>query len=1071
MRKIHFLPLMMLGLLASSVTTVTAKEANPSSTSAASPQQTTKRVTGKVLDNAGQPVIGASIAVRGTSTGTITDIDGNFSIEVPVGAILTVSYIGYKDEDVRVTNASTYSITLQEDAQALSEVVVTAMGIKKERKALGYSMSDINSDELLKNKNTNVINSLAGKVPGVNITQGSGAAGSGSSIVIRGGNSTFEGRQNQPLFVVDGVIYDNSTSVMGNSATDGMTRSNTTYSNRVMDINPEDIESMSVLKGAAAAALYGSRAADGAVIITTKKGQEGKVQVDVSSRLSTSWVNKLPEAQTQFGRGSVTTGGTLEMRTYQSWGDAIDPSTTPVYDNINNFFRNGAIWDNSISISGGSKTGNFYLSASNYDQDGIVPNTGYRKTTVRFNAQQTYGRLTVGANVAFSTAKTNKTFTSGGLWGGGGNGAMTALYIWPQTERMSKYLNDDLTKYSPLAGLNVELEDDMENPYWIINKNKVNDKTNRLTGDVNASFKLASWWDVSARIGYDQYTTDAYSYLAPGSVASPQYQDGRLSKSDYRYEYFSTNLMSNMHKTFGDFDLGLMIGTTSESTKRINQTHWGYKFVTAGTIAFANIAASNQFFTDKTIRKRMVGVYGEFRASWKNMLYLTVTGRNDWSSTLPVKERSYFYPSVSGSWVFSEAMPDNDILTFGKIRASWAQVGKDAEPYSTLTYMAPIYQLDSYTLAGYDYTSGNPYLKPEIQTAWEVGAELHFLNGRIGLDYTYYHSSTKNQIAAPRLSNANGYIMTYLNSGSVINDGMEIALNGKPFDSKEFGWDITLNWSYNRGTLGDFLDGVQYFYATDAQFGTVKAASIPNGGDFLAMTGSRFLRETDADGNEVANGRYLVDPATGLYKVSSTSDNPIVGNREPKFIGGLNNTFRYKDFSLSFLLDFRIGGDVYNGTEYSMVSNGLSKLTTLNDRQSVTVTGVNANTGEEFNQTYTVGQDYQVGTSTYPGSYMVQQYWKNYLSNSYNFITSVNWLKLRSLSLSYDFTSMLKKQSVIKRLSVNVTGTNLLTLTNYKGMDPEVSTALGAGGSGGVGIDYCSVPSTGSFTFGVNLTF
>ena len=382
----------------------------------------------------------------------------------------------------------------------------------------------------------------------------------------------------------------------------------------------------------------------------------------------------------------------------------------------------------------------------------------------------------------------------------------------------------------------------------------------------------------------------------------------------------------------------------------------------------------------------------------------------------------------------------NDILTFGKVRASWAQVGKDANAYATLTYLETPISYGSFTGVGNQYVLGNAYLKPEIQTAWEVGTELRFLGGRLGLDYTYYHSQTKNQIASPRLSNANGSIMSSINSGSVINNGMEIAITGKPIVTKDFEWNITLNTSYNRGK-------------------------------FLALVGSRFAYETTGEDNqEIIGGRYQVDATTGLYKIhSSTSE--VVGNREPKFIGGLNNTFHIKDLTLSFLLDFRIGGDVYNGTEYYMVSNGLSKRTLENGREYVTVTGVDSKTGADINQTYYADQSYDINGVTYSGKAMIKKYWDNYCSNSYNFITSVNWLKLRSLSVSYDFTKLIKRQNVIKRLSVTATGTNLFTWTNYKGMDPEVSTAGGTGGSGATGIDYCSVPSTSSFSFGVNLTF
>ena len=1048
------------------------------------------KVTGVVRDANGEPLIGATVMVKGTNRGTATDIDGKFSIAAAPGSTLTVSYIGATAREVVVTG-NTLDVTLSDSNALLDEVVVTALGIKKERKALGYNVTDLKSDELMKNKNTNVINSLAGKVPGVNVTQTSGAAGAGATIIIRGANSTSEGRANTPLFVVDGIIYDNSTTVLGNSGQDGITRNATTFSNRVMDINPEDIESLSVLKGAAAAALYGSRAADGAIIITTKKGSEGTVRVDYNGRVSTSWANKLPEVQKKWGRGSYSTNGVYTDQTYDSWGKAIEDGET-LYDNIGNFFQNGVILDNNVSVSGGTKNSTFFLSLSNYDQTGIVPETGYDKTTVRFNGEQKYDRLTVGANVTYSIAKTNKTLTSGGLWEGSlspvGTGAMNALYSWPIQEDVSHYLNADGSKYRLFEGV-WDLASDRENPYWIINKNNLYDKVHRFTGGLNASFRIADWWDIAGRVGYDNYTTDAYTYVAPGSVAREMYQNGRLSKADYRYEYIATNFMTNFHNTFGDWDLGLMLGTSTDNTKNMNQNHWGWDFITAGTVSFSNISADNQKFLDSTSRKRMVSMFGEARAAWRNTIYLTVTGRNDWSSTLPVNERSYFYPSVSGSFVFTELMEKSDILSFGKVRASWAKVGKDANVFATMTYLNDPAIYGAYQAVGNQYFQGNSFLKPEIQNSWEIGTELRFFNNRLGLDWTYYHTKTKNQIASPRLSNANGYIFASINSGSVINKGMEISITGRPVQTTDFDWDVTLNLSYNRGTLGEFLDGVGMFYPTDAQFGTVKSASVPNGGNFMSLVGTRYeyedmevpdldaagMPQYNADGTqkmkivENTNGLYKIDPNTGLYKIHNAGDD-VVGNREPKLIGGLSNTLRYKDLTLSFLLDFRFGGAVYNGTEYSMVSNGLSKLTT--NRESVSVHGINSDTGAEETWTYEVGKDYEINGVTYSGINMIQRYYGNYASNSYNFITDVNWLKLRSLSLTYDLTRiLLKKQNVIKRLAVNVTGTNLFTWTNYKGMDPEVSTAGGTGGSGATGIDYNSVPAVSSFTFGLNLTF
>ncbi|MGN6195730.1 MAG: SusC/RagA family TonB-linked outer membrane protein, partial [Ginsengibacter sp.] len=829
-----------------------------------------RTITGTILSTDNTPVQGASIVLKGKKTGTNSDLDGKFSITANSRDVLVVSAVGFTTQDVKVGSSSNISITLERSQSQLQEVVVTALGIKKQEKALGYSVTQLNANELMKNKNTNVINSLAGKVPGVNITQFSGAPGAGATITLRGGTSTSETRQNQPLFVVDGIIYDNSTTVTGNTGTDGLSRSNTTYSDRVMDINPEDIESLSVLKGAAAAALYGSRAADGVVLITTKKGAEGKVVVDFNSKISTSWADKLPQVQTEFGNGVYSTNGVLTTDgVYSSWGPKI-PADSTIYDNIGNFFQHGTIYDNNVNVSGGSKNGSFYLSGSNFKQTGIVPGTGYDKTTFRFNGEQKYGGLTLNANVAYSVANTDRTLTTAGLYGSG-VGSMQALYGWPTTYNIKNYINPDGTQHRIFEGAIPDLKDDIDNPYWIINQDNLTSKTNRFTGGINGNFKITNWWDVTGRVGYDQYTTNDYTFIAPGSALIPLYQNGRLSKDMVNYTYITTTVMTNFHKSFGDFDTHLMLGTTSEDFNTKNQNLWGYGFSTPGTISFNNMENTNKFFTDATTRRRLVGAYGEVGVSYKDLVYLTATGRNDWSSTLPVKNWSYFYPSVSGSFIFSQLLPPSNFLSFGKLRASWARVGKDANPYATNTYENPPITIGNYMGVGNQYYSGNPNLIPEIQNSWEVGGAFRFLNDRIGLDYTYYHNETQNQIAQPRLAQSGGFIFSALNSGSVINKGMEIALTGKVVSHKNFSWDATLNFSYNRGRLGAFLPGVAYFYPTDAQFGTIKAASIPNGGYFLGITGQDYFRETDANGKEIANGRYLIDPTTGLYKINATN--------------------------------------------------------------------------------------------------------------------------------------------------------------------------------------------------------
>ena len=1050
-----------------------------------------QQIKGTVVDAAGLGVPGASVIEKGTRNGVITAADGSFTINVRPGVTLVVSCMGYLD--VEAVAANGMSVVLQEDSELLTESVVTALGIKKDRKALGYSVTEVNSTELLKNKNANVINSLAGKVAGVNVTQSSGAAGSGSTIIIRGGNSASESRDNQPLFVVDGIIYDNTTINGGNSGTDGVTRTATTFSNRVMDINPEDIESMSVLKGAAAAALYGSRAADGVVIITTKKGNDnGTVSVNVSSKYSYATIAAAPQIQSTYGRGYYDVNGTLTTdQITSSWGSE---NNGPVYNNVKDFFRGANSFDNNVSVSGGHKNGNFFLSGSNLSQEGVVPGTKYDKTTVRFNGEQKYGILTVTSNVAYSVANTKKTLTTSGLYDGGGNGTMTALYGWSRSENMSHWLNEDGTKYR-MFGDRVALEDDIENPYWIINKNKMTDRNERITGSVAANLNILDWLTATYRIGVDSYTNDAYTYIAPGGSVREMYQNGRLSKSKVYYNYLTSNFMVNAHKTFGDFDFNLLAGTSAENTKRVRQSQWGYDFITAGTISFANILEANKKFTESTSRKRLVGVYGEFRAAYKNIAYLSVTGRNDWTSTLPTNNNSYFYPSVSGSFVFTELMKKNDILSFGKIRASWAQVGKDADPYSTNTYLWASQDVNGGVVGlGNSWTGGSPYLKPEIQTSWEIGTELKFFGGRLGLDFTYYDSKTKNQIAAPRLAQSSGYIFLTINSGSVRNRGIEFMLTGRPIETRDFSWDVTLNLSRNKGTLGDFVEGVDFFYVTDTQIGGVKAASVPNGGAFMALTGNYWMRELHEVGTgefddqgvekmkkeELKGGRYQVDPATGLYKLKGSTTN-VVGNREPKLRGGITNDFRYKDLTVSFLLDFRIGGDIYNGTQYYLVSNGQSKTTLQRDAITVngvasadgTLNGVAYKEGDPVEITYYANQNYIVNDQERSGRYMIESYYSNYSNNAYNFITSTNWLKLRALSISYDFTNLIKGQKFIKGLTATITGTNLFTITNYKGgMDPEAAAAgSGNGGSGSVGIEYCGVPTQRTYSFGVNIKF
>ena len=872
----------------------------------------TQKATGIVTDSNGEPLIGASVMVKGTTRGTTTDIDGKFSVNAAPGSSLVISYVGQATKVVKVGNTP-LTIALKATGEQLDEVVVTALGIKKDKKSLGYAVDDLNADELMKNKSANAINSLSGKIAGVNITQSSGAAGSGSQIILRGGTSGSESRDNQPLFVVDGVIYDNSSSVGGNSAFDGSTNASTTTSNRVMDINPEDIESMSVLKGPAASALYGSRAANGVVLITTKKGKEGAVEVNLNAKFITSWVKDVPEQQKQFKRGFMEdqykdgeyTGTVFNDFAYNSWGERYKAGEQ-AYDNVDNFFQNGNIWDTSLSVSGGNKTGNFYLSGSYFDQDGVVPETGYKKTTFRFNGEQKWKMLTFGANVAYSQARTAKTLTSGGLYGSGGSGALGRLYAFAPSDDMTHYMNEDGSRYR-LFGDRLDPWDESDNPYWIINKNKLFDKTERFTGNFNIKADIFDWWWVAFRMGVDSYTTDNGKRLAPGGVMKQEWQQGMMSDNVARYEYLSTNVMTNFNKQFGDFNLNLMLGTSTDNTHSQSTYKMAYKFQVPGFFSYDNAANENKKFSSQQSRKRLVGVFGEFRADWRNTIFVTVTGRNDWTSTLPVENRSYFYPSVSGAIVFSQFLQDQGWLspdspfTFGKIRASWAKVGKDTNPYETGTILWPVGSFigDKVGL-GNSWSRGNPFLKPEMTKSTEVGIELRFFQNRLKFDYAYYTNDSYNQILSPRGPQSTGYIFCSINAGNVYNKGMELSISGTPVQTKDWTWETSLNMAGNRGTMDGLPKGMDIMYVTDVQYGNAKAASF-SGGHFMAISGSEWKRNDE--------GKLVLDkngfPLQGKTAIE-------VADREADVTGGWNNSVTWKDWSFNMLWEFRFGGAVDN---------------------------------------------------------------------------------------------------------------------------------------------------------------
>lgn len=1035
-------------------------------------------VTGKVTDKKGEPVIGVYVLVEGTRTGTSSDINGNYAITAPANGKLVFTSMGYKEVVATVNGRAKIDVVMEDDARVLGDVVVTALGIKKERKALGYAVSDIKSEELMKNKTANPISSLSGKIAGVNITQSSGAAGSGAQIILRGGTSGSENKDNQPLFVVDGVIYDNSSTLVGNSAFDGSYKSATTTSNRVMDINPEDIENMSVLKGPAASALYGSRAANGVVLITTKKGKEGVVEVNVNSKLSTAWAKSLPEVQTQYTRGYMEDqydknknylGTVFNDFSYNSWGEK---STAKTYDNMGEFFQGGLIYDQSASVAGGTKNSNYYLSGSYYDQQGLVPQTGYNKYTFRFNGEQKVGIFTFNANAAYSQAHTDRTLTAAGLYGSQGTGALYGVYNWSPFDDMTHYTNEDGSRFRMFED-RLEPWEERDNPYWIINKNKMYDDTDRFTGSLSVKADVTDWWFIQYRLGIDSYTQINSNRIGANGAIKQVWLNGMMSDNTRRFKYLSHNIISNMGKKFGDFDLNLLLGAATDDTETDGNYMMAWNFSVPNFYSYANASTENKQFSHSASQKRLVGVFGEFRASWKNLLYLTVTGRNDWTSTLPIENRSYFYPSVSGSFVFTELLPKNDILTFGKVRASWAKVGKDTGAYETNTSLWPVgTYLGGKVGVGNSWTRGNPYIKPEMTKSTEVGVEMGLLKNRLRVDYAYYTNDSYNQILSPRGPQSTGYIFCSINAGNVYNKGMELTISGTPIETKNLTWDMSLNIAGNRGTLDGLPAGMDVMYVTDVQYAGAQAASF-NGGNFMAIAGTQWKRykyDPKVEGSvKEADGQIILDN-NGMPTYSTALSE--VGNREAKFSGGFNNTITWKNFSFNMLWEFRVGGDVINGTKYAMTNSGVSKFSGEIRNKPLTVAGVDAS-GNPKTNTWTTDNTYLFNGVQTSGYNIIKSYYSSYYPmETANYITDVNLLRLRTLSVMYELPKRwLDKTGFLKRASISASANNLLLFTNYEG-DPEVAASgAGVGGSSSVGFDYCGVPATTGMTFGLNLTF
>ena len=996
-----------------------------------------KTITGSVTSlQGGSALSGVTVRVKGSQNVVLTNQSGAYSINAQVGDILQFTYVGYQDYEQRVSSTiSVLNVTLVVKEQSLEEVVVTAMDIRRTPRELGYSIQKVDGEEIAQTGRTNFINSLQGRVAGLTVGPTNGLPGSSSSIVLRGGTS-FDGN-NQPLFVIDGIPVDNSTLAEGSLLNDAANRGSD-YGNRIGDIDPNDIESLTVLKGPAATALYGIDAANGAIVITTKKGKRGALNVSYTNNFRFENSTRFPDRQMVYGTGN---NGVSSNTTISHWGAMI--GNQPTYDNVDNFFKTGFLNSHNITLSGGSQLVSTSISLNNLSQDGTVPNTKYDRRSVRMSVgTEISPKLKMNGSANYIYTKNKK----------GTKGAGSFYYytlIWPITADIRNWEDENGERVNLL-----DQDDTFDNPFFDLNKNGSTDDTKRLLLNGSISYDVTSWFNLTGRMGYDEYTTNGLTYYDPLSNQSiPNKSNAKAVGGimlDYvtQYKLLNYYLLSNFKKSFGDFNSSLTVGLNIDDRQSRTDSRYGETFSVPGLISINNTDRAKVEAATRGYRRRLVGVFGDFKIDYKNYLFINLTGRNDWSSTLPKDNNSFFYPSASLSFVFTDLMKSNgpSFLNFGKLRFSLAQVGKDAPPHR----IDPA--LTAFTRTGGGFAVGffgpNPNIKPETTTSLEFGGEFRFLNSRLSADITYYRVRSKDQIVSPRLSYASGYILQLVNSGVMENKGVEILLTGKPIQKPDFSWNVIANFFLNRNKVislpGDFPE----FYLSDTWMaGNVRAGYVA-GESYYSFTGYGFTYDE--------NGQMVI--GSNGYPLRNASAFHYIGNREPKFNLGLTNIFQYKSLSLSFLWDWKSGGDILNATDYALTSAGLSPRT-LDRGKTYVFDGVDAS-GNKNTQEVTLTQAY-FQSATLGGL------------NEEAFIErDIYWVRLRDINLSYALPSRLFKNIFIKGIDFNAGVSNLVLITNYSGADPDVNGLNASNrGSGAVGFDYFSLPAPVAFQFGINARF
>jgi TonB-linked SusC/RagA family outer membrane protein len=1035
----------------------------------------TRTIMGNVTDDQGVPLPGATILEQGTANGVTTDFDGNFSMEVADGATLEVSFVGYESQTQSVGTDSTYSFQMA-SGNLLEEVVVTSLGIKREAKALGYAVQNVTSETIAKSNATDALAALTGQAAGVKITNVSESAGAGSRIVIRG--QTSLSGNNQALIIVDGVRIDNSQ-----FATEGR-NAGVAGSNRGMDINPADIESINVLKGGSAAALYGVDGGNGVIVITTKKGKAGKTSVQVRSNVTFSEANKFPELQTKFAQG---TGG--EWRgPHTGWFGSWGPSSENLYwdgsdyeydkngrivvgntsgnlkkytpYNVFDFFRTGITKETAFSISGGNDITSFRLSYGRLGEEGIVPKNTFKRNTLSFNGSSKIGEK-------FKVDLTG-TYTNSGSYriqqGSNISGLMLGLLRTPPSfDNANGFKNaeNEVSAYEFEDGSqrNYRGGGGYDNPYWIVNNAPYTDTVNRFVGSVGFNYNHNNWVNLSANIGVDSYSDDRVQFFDIGSRTNVA---GTIILDNYNYlhtdSYFNINGNGDISETL---NFGYLLGANVYSQKYINTYVKGDQL---GIKGFNNITNASQVQSDYDVTKRKnLGFYGQVDLAYDNMLYLTLTGRQDYLSTLEnpsnfnLKDISLFYPSASLGFVFSELIENNSTISFGKLRASWAQVGAGAPvAYATTTAYEVAQIRDGWTngiyfpfdgTAGFQINDdlGNNSLVPSTVTTEEIGLDLRLLDNRLSLDFAYYHRLATDQILAVPIARSTGYNSSFLNSGELETIGYEAVLNIKFFDKQDFSYNLGINFDKSETIVNKLADGVE-----NQLLGGFVIYNIP-GERFGQIYGGKFLRDD--------NGNLVIDdnPESTNYGYQiADPEQQVIGDPTPDFTLGFNNSFRYKHLTLDFLFEWKEGGQMWNGVDWALTWVGTAKQTEDRGSQRV-IPGVKQSNGSPNDIVANINE-YYYRSSGLNGFGNVDEH----------FVQDTSWLRLRTLNINYNLTHLFK-DGFFDDISVTFTGNNLWLDTPYTGVDPE--TSLTGAGSNAQGVDYFNNPGTKSYGFGINLKF